>query len=59
MYIALDQHYIDQATGELLIGSFRKLSIMINNFIAYLKDGAYKGLKYKTPKKTKFTSQTV
>lgn len=52
MYIALDQHYIDQQTGELLIGSFRKLSVMINNFIAYLKGGTYKGLKYKSPKKT-------
>lgn len=52
LYLALDQQYIDQAAGEQLIGSFRKLSVMINNFIAYLKGGAYKGLKYKSTKKT-------
>lgn len=48
LYIALDQHYIDQQIGELLIDSFRKLSVMINNFITYLKGGKYKGLRYKT-----------
>jgi four helix bundle protein len=52
MYLALDQQYVDQETGEQLIGSFRKLSVMINNFIGYLKGGTYKGLKYKSPKKT-------
>jgi four helix bundle protein len=47
LYIALDQHYVDQQNCELLINSFRKLSVMINNFIAYLKGSKYKGLRYK------------
>ncbi len=47
LYIALDQHYIEQPDGESLINSYRKLSVMINNFIAYLKKSKYKGLRYK------------
>jgi four helix bundle protein len=47
LHIALDQHYVDKENGDLLINSFRKLSVMINNFIVYLKSSKYKGLRYK------------
>ena len=47
LYIALDQHYIEQLNGESLISSYRKLSVMINKFITYLKNSKYKGVKYK------------
>ncbi len=47
LYIALDQRYVEQPDGESLINSYRKLSVMINNFIAYLKKSKYKGLRYK------------
>jgi len=33
LYIALYQRYVEQPDGETLINSFRKLSVMINNFI--------------------------
>ncbi len=47
LYIAMDQKYIDKHKSEKLIDDFRKLSIMINNFIEYLKKSPYKGQKYK------------
>jgi four helix bundle protein len=49
IYIALDQCYVDQQNGKSLIESSRRLSIMINNFIVYLKGSKYKGLKFKKP----------
>ena len=52
LYIAHDQHYIEQHNGESLISSYRKLSVMINKFIAYLKNSKYKGLRYKTNAQT-------
>jgi four helix bundle protein len=50
IYIALDQHYVDQQNGESMLNSFRKLSVMINKLIAYLKSSKYKGLRYKVQK---------
>lgn len=50
LYIALDQHYTEQHTGESLISSFRKLSVMINKLIAYLKSSKFKGVRYKAQK---------
>lgn len=47
LYIALDQHYIEKQVGEEMVNSFRKLSIMINKFVEYLKRSRYKGLRYK------------
>ncbi len=47
MYIALDQGYVDKKNAQTLISSFRRLSVMINNFIVYLKGSKYKGQKYK------------
>jgi four helix bundle protein len=49
LYIALDQHYLEKSAGEALISSFRKLSIMINKFVEYLKKSKYKGMRYKVP----------
>lgn len=46
-YTVLDQGYVDKKKGEKLISSFRKLSVMINKFITYLKGSKYKGQKYK------------
>jgi four helix bundle protein len=50
LYVAMDQGYVDQKECDLLIDSFKKLSIMINNFMEYLKGSRYKGPKYKLPK---------
>lgn len=49
LYIALDQEYVDKKESKYLIDEFRKLSIMINNFMEYLKGSPYKGQKYKRP----------
>jgi four helix bundle protein len=50
LYIALDQKYIDTEESTRLIDDLRKLSIMIHNFMSYLKTTQYKGVKYKRPK---------
>jgi four helix bundle protein len=50
LYIALDQKYIDTEESTRLIDDFRKLSIMIHNFMKYLRTTPYKGVKYKQPK---------
>ncbi len=47
LYIAMDQNYIADEKSRELINNFQKLSIMINNFIEYLKGSKYKGRKYK------------
>jgi len=47
LYIAADQGYINQAESETLINEFKKLSIMINKFMAHLKKSQFKGSKYK------------
>ncbi len=49
LYVALDQRYVDEKECEGLIDSFKKLSIMINNFMEYLKGSKYKGSKFKKP----------
>lgn len=55
LYVALDQSYATQKACEELTKSFRRLSIMISNFIAYLKRSGMKGVKYtesKPPERT-------
>jgi len=47
LYVALDQGYIARNEAEKLIDEFRKLSIMINNFMEYLKGSRYRGKKYR------------
>jgi len=49
LYIAMDQNYVDKKEGDQLIDSCKKISIMINNFMEYLKRSPYKGPKYKQP----------
>jgi len=50
LYVAMDQQYIERKECEALIDEYRKLSIMINNFMEYLKGSRYKGPKYKMPR---------
>jgi len=47
LYVAMDQNYVGKKGCEQLIDEFKKLPIMINNFIEYLKGSRYKGTKYK------------
>ena len=47
LYVAMDQSYVSKTECEQLIDEFKKLSIMMNNFIEYLKSSRYKGTKYK------------
>ena len=47
VYVAMDQSYVGKAECGQLIDNLKKLSIMINNFIEYLKVSRYKGTKYK------------
>lgn len=47
LYIAGDQEYIAQEELILVIEQCKKLSIMISNFIKYLKSSQYKGMKYR------------
>ncbi len=47
VYIAGDQKYINKDKCDLLIDKCRKLSIMINNFMKYLRNSPYKGEKFK------------
>jgi four helix bundle protein len=46
LYIAMDQNYIEREKSLILIDNVRKLSIMINNFIGYLKKSQFKEKKY-------------
>ena len=48
-YVAMDQRYIDKKESEQLIDSCGKLSVMINNFMEYLKRSPFKGPQYKHP----------
>ena len=50
LYIAMDQNYLENDQSEKLIDQHRKLSIMLYNFMEYLKTSKYKGQKYKPPK---------
>ena len=49
LYVAMDRDYIEKKACEQLIDAFKKLSIMINNLMEYLKGSRYKGTKYKQP----------
>ncbi len=50
LYVARDQEYIAPEECDRLIEVFKKLSIMLNNFMVSLKGSSYKGPKYKQPK---------
>ncbi|MFQ6084424.1 MAG: four helix bundle protein [Candidatus Aminicenantia bacterium] len=49
LYVALDQNYIDQQQFKNLSEMVKKISIMINNFIQYLKGSRFRGQKFKKP----------
>jgi four helix bundle protein len=64
LYVAVDQVYVTQRDCEELTKSFRRLSIMINNLIEYLKGSGMKGSKFAAincPKSSSFStpSETV
>jgi four helix bundle protein len=46
LYVALDQSYVAPTDCDDASKSFRRLSIMINNLIDYLKQSGMKGSKY-------------
>jgi four helix bundle protein len=50
LYVAMDQGYVEKKECEQMIDIFKKLSIMINNFMEYLKGSRFKGSKYKMPR---------
>ncbi|HUK57341.1 MAG TPA: four helix bundle protein [Nitrospiria bacterium] len=49
LYIAKDQGYIEEEKFNELFKSFKRLSVMIGNLIAYLKNSRMKGEKFKKP----------
>jgi len=49
LYVAMDQQYVSEKECEKMIDLFKKLSIMINNFMEYLKGSPFKGVKFKKP----------
>lgn len=46
LYVALDQGYMEKTECEQLIDDYRRLTIMINNLMKYLKTTSHKGTKY-------------
>jgi four helix bundle protein len=49
LYVAKDQGYIEEGKFNELFKSFKRLSVMIGNMIAYLKSSGMKGEKFKKP----------
>jgi hypothetical protein len=47
VYVALDQSYVAGAEVDELTNSFKRLSSMISNFIAYLRKSGMKGEKFR------------
>ncbi len=50
LYLVRDQEYVAAEECDKLIDAFKKLSIMLHNFMVSLKGSPYKGAKYKMPK---------
>jgi len=48
LYVAVDQSYLTQKDCDELTIPFKRLSIMINNLIVYLKRSGMKGTKYES-----------
>ena len=51
LYIAGDQGYVDKKECDLLIDICKNISVMIHNFMEYIKGSRYKGSKYKKPQR--------
>jgi four helix bundle protein len=47
IYVAIDQGYVAQKEADELTKSFKRLSSMISNLIAYLRRSKMKGEKFK------------
>lgn len=47
--MARDQGYINDERFNELLKSFKRLSVMISNMIAYLRNSRMKGEKFKKP----------
>ncbi len=47
LYVAADQGYLPKEQADQMIESLKRLSVMISNFIEYLKGSRYQGAKYK------------
>lgn len=50
LYLVRDQKYVAEDECDKLIDAFKKLSVMLNNFMKSLKSSPYKGAKYKMPR---------
>jgi four helix bundle protein len=50
LYLVRDRAYLTAEECDRLIDAFKKLSIMLNNFMVSLKASPYKGVKYRMPK---------
>ena len=59
LYVALDQGYISQGVFDGTMKSSKRLSVMMSNFISYLKNSPMKGQKYKTATITVRATQTA
>jgi four helix bundle protein len=53
IYVAFDQDYVARKDAEELIESFKRLSIMISNFINYMKRSALRGEKFTNTTRSK------
>ncbi|SRR5579884_1357285 len=47
LYVAKDQSYLSEKEFNELFKSFKRLSVMLNNLIVYLKGSSLKGAKFK------------
>ena len=50
LYIGLDQGYMQPSEFNELMTSVKRLSVMISNFIDYLRSSPIKGQKFKKPR---------
>ncbi len=49
LYVAFDQGYVGQGAFAGIMESSRRLSVMMSNFVGYLKNSSMKGQKFKRP----------
>jgi four helix bundle protein len=49
LYIALDQHYVEQKQFIAMLNSLRKVSGMLGSLIDYLRGSTMRGEKYRKP----------
>jgi four helix bundle protein len=58
LYVAVDQSYVVQKKCDDVSKSFRRLSIMINNLIDYLKRSEMKGAKYNSSRRSSSSNRS-